>query len=261
MARGVGKTGFSWQRATCALVLLAAVGIAAPRPHAADDQPAKPKKLQDPKADEKAKQIRTWFLGLSSGSPTVREDSRKQLIMLTRKDLPALRDVVRSRVPLLPCESQPLRDIVTHVYLSGADLAPDDGGRGFVGVYFDLEQDSIDLSVPGVEIRHRMPGCCAYRYLEDGDVVLAIGNQTVHAPREMTSNVIQYSPGQTVTFEIFRRGKLIHVPVVLGTRPKELANAESIPEFLSQRLADANGYWDANFEPILNGASRQATAK
>ena len=43
--------------------------------------------------------------------------------------------------------------------------------------------------------------------------------------------------------------------VVLGARPKDLTRPDMIAEFLSQRTADATAYWEANFQPIINGPS------
>src|SRR5205085_1706101 len=120
----------------------------------------------DAKAPSVAKNVGAAFSGLSDNDPVVREAARRALLTMSRKDLPVLRDVVKRNVPLMPCEAEVLRDVVTHVYLAGANTPVEDGSRGFVGVYFDADQETEELSVPGVEIRHRMPGCCAYRYLE-----------------------------------------------------------------------------------------------
>lgn len=238
------------------LALLAIAGAPVGRTVADDTNPARP---ADAKAQNTARNLRKAFDGLSDNDPDVREAARRALLTLNRKDLPVLRDIVKQRAPLMPCESEVLRDVVTHVYLAGANTPVEDGSRGFVGVYFDPDQETTELSVPGVEIRHRMPGCCAYRYLEDGDVVLSVGKQptvlAVRVPREMTQAVQLYSAGETVTFEILRRGRVIQIPVVLGARPKELPSGEFIPEFLSQRLADATGYWEQTFQPVLDAAA------
>src|SRR3954469_16269738 len=48
-----------------------------------------------------------------------REAARIALMGLRRADLPALREAVRQSVPLMPSQVAVLRDIVTHVYLTG----------------------------------------------------------------------------------------------------------------------------------------------
>jgi hypothetical protein len=197
--------------------------------------------------------VRRWFTELSDDNPSVRELARRKLLMLTRADLPGLREVVKERSPLMPAESEVLRDIVTQIYLA-EDPYEGDNAHGFVGVMFDLEQDFEDLPTDGVEVRHRMPGFCASRWLEDGDVILSVGNSDlIRSHEKMTDAVKSNSAGQSITFEILRCGRLIRVPVVLDARPIELMPGDSatIASFIAKRQESANTYWEENFQPLL----------
>jgi hypothetical protein len=237
--------------ALCAAVALAISGIAtrlgaaddgAPRPNvAAPDNPL----LQN---------LRTTFSGLNDASPVVRERAQRKLMTLRRADLEALRAVVQERLPLTPAEAEGLRDIVTHVFLSASPYEMDPS-RGFLGVVRDPEQlDGFEeLETGGIEVRHRIPGFCAYRYFEDGDVILSVGNAPgfeIHSFADMTHAVTSFSAGTTVPFAILRRGRIVRLAVVLDAVPKDLQPA-MVPDFLANRNKDAQDYWDAQFQPLV----------
>ena len=162
------------------------------------------------KPDDLQKAISRAVSDLADDHPDVRELARQKLLALRRRDLAALRAVVQQRLPLTPAEADPLREIVTHVYLSDESYKSD-ATKGFVGVIFDAEHNEIEPETGGVEILHRMPGFCASRFLQDGDVVLGIGSNPaamieVRNYKNMTDEIQRHSAGQTVLFRLLRRG-------------------------------------------------------
>ncbi len=206
--------------------------------------------------------IREWFNGLSDDDPAIREQACRLLLTLTRRDLPLLRAVVKERQPLMPAESEALRDIVTQIYLS-EETYEGDQSHGFVGVIFDVEQQFEELPIGGVEVRQRMPGFCASRYLQDGDLILSVGNPPTVAIRshvDMTREVSRNSAGTPVTFLLLRRGRIIQLPVILDAKPSDLSPEQpsTIATFLAERQANAEKYWEAEFEPLIEEAGPQA---
>jgi hypothetical protein len=192
---------------------------------------------------------------LADARQDVRDAARQKLLALRRKDLTILRAVLQQRLPLSPAELEPLRDIIMHVYLSEESFVPD-SSTGFVGVIFDNDQHDTGLEGGGVEVRHRIPGFCGYRFLEDGDIILAIGMNPralieVRSCDEMISVIKQYSAGHTVLFRLVRRGRILTVPLVLDAKPAVLNGVEALAAFQAERSAQAEGYWDASFEPLF----------
>ncbi len=262
-----GRHWMMWGARSLAALAMAVLPMgrlaAADADRAAEARPAQIAPGKAPR--DAAANMRMWFAQLSDDSADVRDGARQKLLGISRKDLSILRDIVKQRVPLMPCESEVLRSVVTHVYLAGAGTPVDDPSTGFVGVWFDIDQNNPDPAMGGVEIRHRIPGSCASRYLEDGDVVLNIGNATpmyrVLTDAEVISLVKTYNAGEMLRFEVLRRGRVLKIPLVLGARPQVLPSGEFIPPFVSQQLADASGYWEETFQPLLDGDVATASTK
>ena len=208
-------------------------------------------------SDSKSGGIRQGMLRsfdqLSDDQPVVRDSARRRLMQLSRKELSTLREIVKARLPLLPSEADSLHEIVTQAYLSD-DSYPTETTHGFLGVIWP-DWDMAQLDCGGVEIRYRVPGFCAYRCFEDGDVVLAIGEpqdeQELHDSRQMTAAVQSYPAGQRVLFKVLRRGRLIRVPVVLDARPLGLTAASMVVDFSAVRNEEAEAYWEENFQALV----------
>ena len=211
-----------------------------------------------PKPDRIRQSIERSFDQLSDDHPDVRDGARRRLMLLSLKDLSVLREIVKARIPLLPSEAESLHDIVTQSYLSN-DSYPTEAAHGFLGVLFSLDQDAFEPECGGVEIRYRVPGFCAYRCFEDGDIVMAIGDPQeeleLHSSGQMTMAVQSHPAGQRVTFKVLRRGRLIHVSIVLDARPLGVNAANMVVDFSARRNAEAEGYWEENFEPLLGESS------
>ena len=134
---------------------------------------------------------------LADRDPIVRESARLELMGLRADDLPRLRAAAISLRPLRPAQTAALHDIVTHVRLADdtgtldhltdpADAAatetalPSDSSQGstggFLGVRLPdtLQYTDPDANSQGAIVAGRIEGFCAYRYLRDGDLILAV---------------------------------------------------------------------------------------
>ena len=232
------------------LAVSAGLGVFPFSVNAVDAPTTRPAASNDPTTNR----IRRALDDLTDKNPTIREQARHRLMTLSRNDLPALRAIVKENAPLSPAQVDGLQDIVTQVYLSDTSY-PSDLTQGFLGVMFDLEQEAIELECGGVEIRRRIPGFCAFRELQDGDIVLSIGNPpavlTFRTSPQMTQAVKLCPAGRTIPFNILRRGRLIHLPITLDARPSNIDGQITSVDFVAQRNAEAAGYWEENFEPLV----------
>lgn len=208
-----------------------------------------------------SKTIKHLIIGLTDASYQKREESRIALMGLKRSDLDTLYEVVKHSLPLEPSQTAVLRDIVTHVYLSGEKYDSVEG-VGFLGVSMASGNRTDDAGLfsidGGIAIVSRVPGFCAYRMLQTGDVILAtVSPQRVEFkstdPYELfLSTVKEVGPGQTLTFEVLRQGRIINVSLTLDERPRGLENLGFIQEFTATRAEKADEYWMKVFAPLLN---------
>ena len=215
--------------------------------------------------------VRAWA-DLAHRDPTVRETARLRLMSMSADQLPAFRRVVAASRPLAPSQAIALREIVTQVFLAGQTYEAS-SRAGFLGVVpgeINLalapeqvvlpnpELPGVDRPAPGlaVVIDSRMPGFCAARSLQDGDVVLAIVERPEYHLNnaQLFSEVIQeLGAGRLVHFRVLRRGRVITVPVTLDVRP-DAANRELVgrmAELRDQRERAIREYWEAEFAPLL----------
>jgi len=102
--------------------------------------------------------------------------------------------------------------------------------RGYLGVApSDLTADlkdamGLDPDVEGVLINQVLEGTPAQEAgLRNGDIVIAINNDSVSDARELTRRVGAYQPGERVSFRILRDGRERTVRVRLAERPGETA--------------------------------------
>jgi hypothetical protein len=225
-------------------------------------------------AKDPAAQMARWFSDLGHSDSRVREAARVSLMGLPRKDLPKLERLVRDNVPLVPSQAVVLRDIVTHVFLSGEEYESS-SRAGFLGVRpgeANLNfrepplQDPAGVealpfgapgdpgAVRGVVIIERMPGFAGARHLQDGDVVLSMVEQADLQFRvaEQFSQVVRaVGAGKTVHFQILRQGQIVRVPVTLDPRPDAADFIPTMTSLLNDRKAAADEYWETTFAPLL----------
>jgi S1-C subfamily serine protease len=163
-------------------------------------------------------------------------------------------------MPLVTSQAVVLRDIVTQIYIAGETYPGEDAG--FLGVRlasarFGMGDDPLASITRGAPVLARIPGFGAFRMLNDGDVILAlgqIGNQPrieVNNADELIAAVKSVAPGETITLEVLRRGRVIEVPLTLGRRPIGIEGIGALDEFTNRRLDRAEAMWKKEFAPLL----------
>ena len=205
--------------------------------------------------------IERWFGQLADTDPQVRDEAKLRLMGLLRGELDALRMIVESNRPLAPAQSAVLRDIVIHVYLSGEPYEKN-MRIGFLGAMLDNMQpvaivpdhaEQEGRGVSGVLIRETIEGFCAFRYLRTGDVVLGvIGSEVYPTPmsQELQMRVREVLPGEPITLQLLRQGKVIRVTFKVDALPM-VAEQRPIEEFRNKRMERAEQYWRVVFEPLV----------
>lgn len=193
---------------------------------------------------------------LADGDATKRQNARTTLMELPRSELPTLRQALKDARPLQPSQQAVLRDIFTHIYLAGDDYTPEEDGSGFLGVRlpsWSRPDERALLSIErGVVVVSRIPGFCAFKMLQDGDVILSLGGAEGEftSPEQLIDSVRSFKGGQTIVFSVLRQGQIIKVPITLDRKPTGL-NGLSIEEFLSNRAERASEVWEKEFAPLL----------
>ena len=227
---------------------------ATPQPHPPatlpTTQPVSPKKLAA---------VREMLKHLASEDSTQREKARIDLMGLQRSDLYTLREAMRLSQPLQPSQVTVLPDIVSHVYLAGEPIPPDaavaNPNSGFLGIrlaqYLRPEDRALLSLEKGVAVVGRIPGFCAFRMLQDGDVILSIVEQNgveLNKPDDLIDAVKSVRPGQSITFELIRHGRIIQVPITLDRRPPIV----DPDQFIYERAKLAAELWAREFAPVLD---------
>jgi hypothetical protein len=230
---------------------------------AQDHAPATPAATTAPAATQPSTPlpaIKQLLAQLAADNYLTRENARIALMGLKRSDLPLLRDAVRQSLPLVPSQVAVLREIVTQVYLAGDIYVAEEDGRGFLGVHMPNwgapEERSLLNVERGVVVVSRVPGFCAYRMLQDGDVLLSMANgagSTIEfaSNDQLVDAVRSAKAGDTVQFEVLRQGQILTIPITLDRKPMSLQVQLQIEEFNGRRADQVNDLWDRDFAPLL----------
>jgi hypothetical protein len=253
---------------------------AQPSAHAPDDAPAAPA----PAAADVSATMRRAFTELADPRADVREAARSTLMGLDRRYLDDLRALVERSRPLRPAQATALRQIVTHVYLTGEPYDPE-GHAGFLGVRAQqiaitsaddalaagrppgnetgdpggvapVAPQADDTALPrvGMVVISRLPGFVAHRVLLDGDVILGIVEQptvTFVDRYAFTSAIKKMQAGETFHLNILRRGRVLKIELTLDRRPNIVNNDLAGDAFDHDRRAKADAYWRKAFAPLL----------
>jgi len=196
--------------------------------------------------------IGQWFAGLASADADQREQSRTNLLGLSRGDLPRLRELVEQNRPLAPSQMVALHDIVVHLYLSGEPYASD-ASSGFLGLWWP---DAELLAPPrlGVPVEQRVPGFAGFQMLREGDLILGVliwpdaplqqlPNLVTPSYSVLTRAIQAAGANQDIVLEVLRQGQRIRIPVHLRPRP-------TLPD-VTQWEKLGEDYWQAQFLPLL----------
>jgi hypothetical protein len=189
-----------------------------------------------------------------------RAAARMELMGFRRSDLGAIREGVRQNLPLLPSQAVVLREIVTHVYLSGDLYVIDPSVGGFLGVnlpypMFHPEEQNLLVLDRGVPVLDRVPGFPAYRLLQNGDLLISVtvnGERVEFTdPKELSATVNAIPAGHTVKLEVLRQGQLLTIPIVLSPRPLAAKPGLSLDEFNGRRADQSKEMWERDFAPLM----------
>ena len=207
----------------------------------------------------------TWLDQLGDSDAAVRREARYQLMGLTRDDLPALRRVVAAAAPLSADQVSALRDVVSHVYLSGEPLS-DDWSNGFVGLYWPLDglKEAVYCHDLGTPVMVRIPGMPAYRELQVDDVILGIeGRPDVDCRYQdkFRDAIGEYQAAQRLTLRILRGGRQIEVNITLSRRPAALygVQADDLSGWIADWQLKAGVYWNREFAPLVQETLAQGS--
>jgi hypothetical protein len=202
--------------------------------------------------------IARWFAGLASPDADLREQSRTNLLGLSRGDLPRLHDLVEQNRPLAPSQMAALHDIVVHLYLSG-ETYPSDPKYGVLGLRWLY---TIDVPRLGVPVEQRLPGFGGFQMLHDGDLILGIFVQP-DAPLQqlpnletpsitvLRSGIENVGSRRDIELEVLRQGQRIRVPIRLRPRPIEPDTDPGKEAFFDQWQKKGEDYWQNQFLPLL----------
>ena len=213
-------------------------------------------------------QLATWFSDLANKDASVREQARVGLMGISRGDLQTLRALVEANRPLAPSQAMALREIVMQVYQATEPYDAVEDKPGFLGVPLrDASIATDDDAQAGVLVTDRIPGFCAYRFLQNGDVIVGITDSPGKAIRKSTdlTEIIKLCKGgDTIHLEILRGGQKMTVAVKLDARPNWAPMQIVIPagpmapntvinqqDAIRERQRIADEYWDQNFAPLL----------
>ncbi|HEV2418509.1 MAG TPA: Do family serine endopeptidase [Terriglobia bacterium] len=101
--------------------------------------------------------------------------------------------------------------------------------RGYLGISVGLVSAGLaqEFHVPdtaGAFVQDVASGSPAAKAgVKDGDVVRTLNGENIAGPGQLTADVINLNPGETVTLGILRNGKHMDIKVVLGERPTNIS--------------------------------------
>ena len=242
------------------MILIAAVSFARAAP--STTQAAIPATVP---ATQPSAELRHWFDQLADSDPAVREAARINLMGLKRDQLDQLKQLVMNDRPLAPSQAGVLHEIVIHVFLTGETyrVFP---GASVIGVRLVESASSPVIGAPGdgtsqtcVVVEQRFPGFPAYRYLQDGDLLLGVKTSDLVRTSPIVATpdfetfrrlVSVKSPGDILTLQLLRRGRVIEFSFPVEATPLDSAGANA-NAFFDARSNKADDYWKETFVPLL----------
>jgi putative serine protease PepD len=101
---------------------------------------------------------------------------------------------------------------IANVLISGKKIK-----HAFVGVFLNPNSSGGALVSPQNGVQANTPASQAG--LEPGDLITSVNGQQISSTQQFIETVDNYSPGQTITLTVKRRGQTLHLKIKLGTRP------------------------------------------
>jgi hypothetical protein len=188
----------------------------------------------------------------------IREQAKYFLMGIHATDLRIVKGWVRENAPLSDDDADLLEPIVKHVYLAYDPYARDPNNSPFLGIHFLYFQDEPHTPSGEFQVLSRIPGFCAYREFQDGDLILQIKpadsekTKRISTQDQLSSYLLLFRGGDKLIFTVQRMGQVLELPVTLDTRPATIANHSTDPRlFLAMRSSSADHYWEDNFGPFI----------
>jgi putative serine protease PepD len=155
-------------------------------------------------------------------------------------------NVIQTDAPINPGNSGgPLLDSSAHVIGVNSQIATGGGSNGNVGIGFAIPSNTVRQVVPQLEksqvvkhaylglsstvsvnaaggaiVRSVVPGGPADKGgIQPADLITGIGGRRVFDPSDISLEVGQHNPGDSVTVTVQRAGGVLHLNVELGQRP------------------------------------------
>jgi hypothetical protein len=211
-------------------------------------------------ADDRRTTLSQWLANLNDRDAAVRATARRDLMGINADELPLLQEVAVAAKPLKLAQGQALREIVIYVRarkdLLAARLA---NSRPFMGIRYPA--DTGDFSTGergepsrGIPVQARIPGFVGYRYLEDGDILLAMGPPDAVEPLrsgiDLLNAVRSVEAGSLVELQVQRGAAVVTVRFVIDASP-----AYKQPDEITAIITSAENagveYWDTHFAALF----------
>ncbi len=201
-------------------------------------------------------ELAKWFQQLADREPSVRAEAKRQLMGLETSELDLLRDVAAAAMPLKPAQIDPLQDVVVYRRTREAILKMPRLETGFLGVSLPSLAMEDDESTPtGVPVLGRLRGFIAYRLLENGDIILAIGPgdelRNTFTPTQLRTIVSSMKAGDVVSVQVLRGTQTVTVKFPLDAPPQVDDSDRGVQGVVNDAEHDADAYWEKNFLPLI----------
>jgi hypothetical protein len=210
-------------------------------------------------ADERRETVNRWLTELGNREAAVRSAARRELMGLQPSELPLLRELALAAKPLELEQVQALRDIVIYVKAREQILDPKPTSRAFLGLRwpplllannFD-DEELVDVGVP---VLQRVAGFVVWRYLEEGDILLAMGRpdalELLRRRVDILNAVRGLQPGEMIEMRVLRGASIINVRFPIDSFPRVL-DPEAVNTFAAKAEAAGRAYWDEQFAQLL----------
>lgn len=70
------------------------------------------------------------------------------------------------------------------------------------------------------------------------DIITAVGDTAIRAPRDLTSTIHRHAPGDVVRLKLIRKGQPVELDVTLGSRPAGSVDAREIDKILRKLIEE-----------------------
>jgi hypothetical protein len=200
--------------------------------------------------------VTQWFSDLSNSDAAQRERAKIELMGISRNQLAELAKLIERKHPLAPSQALVLHEIVVQVYLANEPYVADPTGAAFLGVRYAATAFLINGQEPeqlGTVVQERVPGFCAYRYLQDGDVIVGfeeMPDRPIRQGDDLRTVISNLRAGDTVHVQIIRGGQKMTVPLKLDGRPA--VPPQLIDDAMRARRQAAEDYWTKTFAPLVD---------